>query len=76
MFNKDLEELKIQLELEGYVPDTPKFEFLYLERKVKLCQARHLVTACRGCSYYEDCKLVKQYVACVVYKEPPPKCDQ
>ena len=59
--NKEIEKIKLDLEIEGYKPESPEFEFQLLERRVFLCQEKHFVSACQGCSYFDECTLVKTY---------------
>jgi hypothetical protein len=54
--------IREDLEIEGYEPDTPKFEFLLLERKVEYCQVRQRVPRCPACKYYDYCPLVRDYL--------------
>ena len=75
LFDRGIEQIKTDLDLEGIKEGTPQYDFQFLERKVKLCQERRRVMSCQTCSYYEDCTLVKEYALCKIYKQPPPKAN-
>lgn len=65
--SKILEDIKEEVELEGYEPGTPQFEKVYLARRVRACQELQGVIECRDCKAYIDCSLTKEYMMSVKY---------
>lgn len=70
MSARELERVRQDLEIEGYEPGSPDFEFLLLERRVQLCQVLHRAPQCGGCPHYDACTLVKDYLTQLRYGRP------
>lgn len=62
-----LEDIREEVELEGHEPGTPKFERIYLARRVERCQQMQGVRECRDCRAYLDCSLAKEHMMSVKY---------
>ena len=56
-----LDNIQDQLELEGYVPGTPKYEQELRRLKVEQCQQMQSVGECSACPRYEFCDLRVAY---------------
>lgn len=68
--NRHLTDIKEQLELEGYVPGSPIYDFKLHERRVDLCKDLHRVGSCTECSYFDNCDLVKEFLRKAKYGSP------
>jgi hypothetical protein len=62
-----LDELRDEVELEGYEPGTPEFERIFLARRVKKCQEFQLVEHCTQCKAFDYCELAKQHMKNLKY---------
>lgn len=60
--NKVLDQLKEDLELEGFDPDSPAFAAHLLARQVKKCQELQQVRDCPQCQAFDDCDISKRYL--------------
>ncbi len=59
--NRTLTLIRNEVELEGYVPGTPEYDRIFLERRVQKCQEMQNVKGCPSCKAFWDCSLVRQY---------------
>lgn len=57
-----LDLLRDDLELEGFIPDTPQFERVFLARKVQRCQEMQHVKDCPSCRAFIDCDLSRKHM--------------
>lgn len=57
-----LDQLRIQVELEGYEPGTPQYEAVLRKRKVELCMEMKGFAGCDECPAYDSCQIVKEYL--------------
>lgn len=62
-----LELIREEVELEGYTPDTPEFERVYLARRVQRCQELQNVIECVNCRAFDACPLARQHMINVKY---------
>lgn len=72
MIHKDLEQIKTDLETEGFKPGTDQYNYQFLERKVNICQQKHGVSMCGSCPYFEECDLSRSYLLAKFYRIKPP----
>ncbi len=56
-----VEELKVQVEAEGFSPDTREFNERLTALKVAKCQQLRSVPSCAVCSWREDCTLARDF---------------
>lgn len=66
-FSKTLEVIREEVELEGYEPDTPEFNRVYLARRVRKCQEIQGVQDCTDCRAFIACGLAREYMISVKY---------
>jgi hypothetical protein len=57
-----LEQLKLDIELEGHPPDTPQFGALLRQRQVETCVEMKELPSCESCPAYLDCEILKAYL--------------
>lgn len=57
-----VEEIELDLELEGFSPGSPEFERLKRARLVLRCQEQRELPHCFSCQAYMFCKLAKSYL--------------
>jgi hypothetical protein len=60
--NRTLELIREELELEGYNPESPEFDRIFLARKVLKCQEMQHVKDCASCRAFIDCDLARQHM--------------
>jgi hypothetical protein len=58
-----LKKLRLQVEAEGLVPDSPAFEHRLLDVKMEACRGQKRVAMCSECAAFWDCSLVAEYMA-------------
>lgn len=57
-----LEDLKLQVELEGYTPGTESFDRELRSRQVDKCKEIRGLVSCNSCVYREECALLKRHL--------------
>lgn len=57
-----LKQIELDLENEGYKPDTFPFKAEKRKRQVELCKATRAVESCWKCSVFDHCELVKHHL--------------
>lgn len=57
-----IDQLVIDLEVEGYRPGTPVFDAELRKRQVEACQEMQGVPGCDSCPAYDNCELVKAHL--------------
>jgi len=57
-----LEQLKLDIELEGYAPDTPQFGVMLRQRQVETCVEMKELPSCESCPAYLECEILKEYL--------------
>jgi hypothetical protein len=59
---RTLDDLVLQVELEGHVAGTPQFERELRAKKVEKCRELRRVLVCSSCPHVEHCQLVREYL--------------
>lgn len=67
MRRNKLEQLRIDLEMEGYQPGSPQFDAQLLGRQVEACQEMQGVAGCDACPAFDSCEIIKQHLRDIRY---------
>lgn len=59
--SRKIVEIEDTLHAEGYKPGTPQFDFLFVKRKIDLCQETRGVPSCQSCPVVEFCSLAADH---------------
>jgi hypothetical protein len=57
-----IDQLKLDLELEGYEPGTPQFDVMLRQRQVEHCVEMKELPSCETCPAYFDCEIIKAHL--------------
>jgi hypothetical protein len=57
-----VDQLKLDLELEGYELGTPQFEVMLRQRQVETCVEMKELPSCETCPAYFDCEIIKAHL--------------
>ena len=57
-----LDQIRLDVEMQGHPPGSPVFEAKVREQQVAMCQNLQQVPACPMCPAYADCEIVKAHL--------------
>ena len=57
-----LEQLRLDLENEGYQPGSPQFEAQLRSKQVEACQELQEVPSCDSCPAFDGCEIIKAHL--------------
>lgn len=67
-----VERLRVQLELEGFDPETQEFKTNLRVRRIQICQEQKGASSCRDCHYFFWCELAKEQLLAMHHPPNPP----
>jgi hypothetical protein len=70
-----LQNIRRDLELEGYKADSEAFEVALRARKVQVCQEMKGLPTCSGCPAYMGCELIKAHRRDIAFGRRKKKTD-